>query len=327
MNQIGRDGLLPPEFEYLTNELAAFRKQFRFIDRNVFVMMPFQAPAADQIYNAARDAIEHYGLVALRADQRQFSPWLWWNVVTYMFGSSYGIAIYQPEGKVPFNPNVSIEAGFMLARGVPVLLLANKKLKSRPVDFSGRTFRPFDPEDIARTVHDVVSDWIEHDISYYSHEGKKLITFVSLGGTCRCVMAKAILSDRLQRKGVMTAVVEAAAAADPVQTEISPSAVIALEEIGCGAWIEHHRPRKMCQYLRDKSDLIIALTDSPIGVTDSKKVVTDRVLFGAAVPNPAPDNRDSASLKKYRDARIAIESAIDNHFDEILDRAGARPIV
>ena len=51
-----------------------------------------------------------------------------------MIGSSYGIVIYEPKDDIPFNPNVSIEAGFMMALDRPVLLLANEMLPALRVD-------------------------------------------------------------------------------------------------------------------------------------------------------------------------------------------------
>ena len=84
-------------------------------------MMPFSTPTAESMYEAVAKELDDHGLIALRADMKAFSPVLWWNVVTYMLGSSYGIVIYEPTSNVPFNPNVSIEAGFMLALDRPVL--------------------------------------------------------------------------------------------------------------------------------------------------------------------------------------------------------------
>jgi hypothetical protein len=188
---------LPNGFKHLDQWYSKFLQQFPQVARNVFIMMPFTTPRTDQIYKTIVRAIEHYGLIPLRADLKTFVPVLWWNIQTYMVGSSYGIAIYEPEGDIPFNPNVSIEAGFMLALDHQVLLLANQKLDRLPVDFSGHVYRRFDEDDVENSVYRAVSDWITRDISYVNYGNKKLIVFVSLGGTCRCVMAKAILEDRL----------------------------------------------------------------------------------------------------------------------------------
>jgi protein-tyrosine-phosphatase len=319
---------LPNGFKHLDQWYSKFLQQFPQVARNVFIMIPFTTPRTDQIYKTIVRAIEHYGLIPLRADLKTFVPVLWWNIQTYMVGSSYGIVIYEPDGDIPFNPNVSIEAGFMLALDHQVLLLANQKLDRLPVDFSGHVYRRFDENDLENSVYRAVSDWVTRDISYVDYGDKKLIVFVSLGGTCRCVMAKAILEDRLyQFKLTTTVAVEAAAAAEPHHTKISASAVNALDEIKCAEWVENHRPRKLSPYLQDRADLIITLTDGGLSrpADQPDKVITDLDLFGRRITNPYPDDEDAQALEKYRAARREIETAIDGNLNRILDLAGARP--
>jgi protein-tyrosine-phosphatase len=79
--------------------------------------------------------------------------------------------------------------------------------------------------------------------------------------------------------------------------------------------------------LQDRADLIIAVTDRQLArePNTSTKVVTDEELFGVSIPNPYPDNEDEESLEKYREVCAGMERVIEEHFDEILDRAGAVP--
>jgi protein-tyrosine-phosphatase len=316
---------LPTGYEYLGQWYATFIDNFPHFARNVFVMMPFTTSITNEIYEAVARAAKHHGLVPLRADMKQFAPVVWWNVLTYMIGSSYGIVIYEPKDCIPFNPNVSIEAGFMLGVDRQVLLLANQKLTSMPIDFSGRVFRTFSDTNISQSVFQAVSDWITRDLSYFAYGDKKLIVFASLGGTCRCVMAKAILQDRLEKSKIVVAV-DAAAVADPYNAKISPSAVRVLEEVNCSEWIKDHRPRKLSAYLQDRANLVVVLTDSALRASDrSGKVVTDVGLFGRQIANPYPDNEDNESLEKYREARRAIERGIDDNFEKLLNLANARP--
>ena len=188
--------VIPAGFEYLEGAIAKFRKLYPHFDRNVFIMMPFSSPYTESIYQAITSEVEAHGLIPLRADMQTFSPMLWWNVVTYMIGSAYGITIYQQIGTIPFNPNVSIEAGFMMALDRPVLLLAESELKGLPVDFSGHIYKSFNSKSLSSSIGQAVKDWVERDLSYYNYGNKKVIVFVSIGGTCRCVMAKGILSQR-----------------------------------------------------------------------------------------------------------------------------------
>jgi protein-tyrosine-phosphatase len=318
---------LPSGFEYLNQWYEKFLNHFPHTNRNVFVMMPFTARRTNQIYEAASLAIEHHGLIPLRADLVEFTPALWWNVLIYMIGSAYGIVIYEPKDGIPFNPNVSIEAGFMLGLDRQVLLLSNQKNASLPVDFSGRKFKTFDSRNISETVNKAVSDWIEKDISYFPYGRRKLIIFTSLGGTCRCVMAKAILRDRLERLKIATATVDAAAVADPHHNRISPSAIRVLDEIGCSKWIKDDRPRKLSPYLQDRADLIIALTDSRLARAPDRpeKIITDVDLFGFRITNPYPDKEDDDSIVEYRNSRKQIAAGIDATLEKILDLSEAAP--
>lgn len=326
-----QNAVVPSGFEYVNPYLSKLLRRFPHIDRNVFVMMPFSTAASESIFAAVKSELDDHGLIPLRADRKAFSPVLWWNVVTYMLGSSYGVVIYEPNDDVPFNPNVSIEAGFMLALDRPVLFLANDRLQSLPMDFAGHIFKSYDAsgDTLEVTVRNSVKDWIQHDLSYYDYSDKKLILFVSLGGTCRCVMAKAILSDLLDKKKFSGVAVDAAAIADPHHATISASAVKAVAEIGCDRWIENLRPRKLCPYLQERADLVIAITDRPLARRpgSSDNVVTDKEFFGVNISNPYPDNEDEESLAKYRKVRDQLQDVISANLDRILERARAVPVV
>jgi protein-tyrosine-phosphatase len=322
-----QDILIPDGFGYLERYLHEFARVNPYLDRNVFIMMPFSGQPAESIFKTVAAELSHHGLVPVRADQRAFAPVLWWNIVTYMLGSSYGLVIYQPYEDITYNPNVSIEAGFMLAQDRPVLFLANESLSRLPTDFSGHIYKTYSSARRTPTVRAAVKDWIANDLSYYDYGDRKLILFLSLGGTCRCVMGKAILADLVDRHKIPGLAVDAAAVADPHHSTISPSAHRAITETHRERWIDKHRPRKLCAYLQDRANLIIMLTGGPLArsTASGSNVITDVQLFGESIPNPYPDNEDEESLTKYRAVRDQLDRLIESHFDDIVERAGARP--
>lgn len=320
--------IIPDGFHYLKPYLDHFARLHPHLDRNVFVAMPFSGSRADSIFKAVSAELSDHGLIPLRADQKAFASSLWWNVVTYMLGSSYGLAIYEPYEDIPFNPNISIEAGFMLALDRPVLLLANEKLSKLPTDFSGYIYKTYSSAgSVTRTARMGVRDWIENDLSYYDYGDRKLVLFVSLGGTCRCVMGKAILADLVDRHKIPGLAVDAAAVADPHHSAISPSALKAITETGRQKWIAKHRPRKLCAYLQNRADLIIMLTGGPLARPASvgPKVITDLELFGESVPNPYPDSEDEKSLVRYRDVRDQLDRLIEMNLNSIIEHANVWP--
>ena len=318
--------IIPAGFRYLESSLDKFARVHPHLDRNVFVAMPFSGSRADLIFKAVSAELSDHGLVPLRADQRAFASSLWWNVLTYMLGSSYGVTIYEPHEDIPFNPNVSIEAGFMLALDRPVLFLANETLSKLPTDFSGFIYKTYSSAMnlLTRTARIGVRDWIEHDLSYYDYGNKKLVLFVSLGGTCRCVMGKAILADLADRHKISGLAVDAAAVADPHHSAISPSAFKAIAETKRQEWIAEHRPRKLCAYLQKRADLIIMLTGGPLArpTPAGPRVITDLELFGESVPNPYPDTGNEESLVKYRNVRDQLDRLIEANLNSIIERAG-----
>lgn len=329
-NDRNQDFNIPPGFRQLEPFLEKFKRDYPHFDRNVFVMMPFSSPSADRIFEAVRRELEDHGLIALRADKIKYSVAVWWNIVTYMLGSSYGVVIFEAKDNVPFNPNVAAESGFMLALDRPVLFLAENKLEKLPVDYAGLHFEWFETspaEEIDVNVRSLVGDWIQNDLSYVNYGDKKLIVFVSLGGTCRCVMAKAILREMLDRHKLTGVAVEAAAIADPHHATISPSARKAIAALGQDRWIENHRPRKMSAYMQDRADLIIGLSEFPLARKPEtpQKYVMDQEIFGHSIANPYPDTEDDESLKRYVDVRDDLQRVISDNFDAILARAGATP--
>lgn len=327
MKQRKQIAYIPQGFEYLKRYVDLFLDEYPHYDRNVFVVMPFSTEASVEIYNAIEKSLYDHGLIPLRADKHAFAPALWWNVVTYMIGSSYGVVVYEPTDTITFNPNVSIEAGFMSALDKQVLFLSNGYQKTLPVDFSGHLFKTFSPSKIQDSITSAISDWVLHDISYFNYRNKKVVVFVSLGGTCRCVLAKALLSEKLYRLKVSNVVVEAAAVADPAHATISPSGVKALEEIKCESWVSQHRPRKLSPYLQKRADIIIALTDSslPRPSTPDATVITDVDLFGKIITNPYPDHEDKESLERYRKTRDELDAALDKVLPVILEKVDALP--
>lgn len=322
-----QDLVIPDGFGYLESYLQKFVRLHPYLDRNVFIMMPFSGQPAESIFKTVAEEISHHGLVPVRADQNAFAPVLWWNVVTYMLGSSYGVVVYEPHEDIAYNPNVSIEAGFMLALDRPVLFLASESLSRLPTDFSGHIYKTYSSARRTHTIRSAVRDWVANDLSYYDYGDRKLILFLSLGGTCRCVMGKAILADLVDRHKIPGVAVDAAAVADPHHSTISPSAYRAIAETNRERWIDKHRPRKLCAYLQDRADLIIMLTGGPLArsAATGSNVVTDVELFSESVPNPYPDNEDEASLAKYRAVRDQLDLLIESHFNAIIERAGARP--
>jgi len=165
---------------------------------NVFLMMRFRDTKQHQeILTAVRDALTFYGLHGLRADDKMYSDALWPNVKSYMDACDLGIAIFEQIEDDDFNPNVSLELGYMMAAKKPVLLLKERHLKSLPADVVGHLYKAFDSYDISSTIRPRILDWL-CDIGIAKSPTERIVLFVSYGGTCRCAMAKVALEQVLK---------------------------------------------------------------------------------------------------------------------------------
>lgn len=108
---------LPPGFEHLARFCPQFLQDHPNIDRNVFLMMRFRdGEQYEQIDRTLRQEMGKYGLNVLRADDKDYTGDLWENVCLYMFGSRYGVAVFEEIDEREFNPSVALELGFMLAQ-------------------------------------------------------------------------------------------------------------------------------------------------------------------------------------------------------------------
>jgi hypothetical protein len=145
----------------LSDSLTFFRQDHPVANDTCFIMMRFdETEARGRITSAVKRSLADWGLVGLRADDRQYHDELFSNVVTYLHGCGTGIAVYEVSEAMTFNPNISLEVGYMLALGKPVLLLKDKNLSVLHADLIGRLYKEFDPANPNDTIPIAVERWL-----------------------------------------------------------------------------------------------------------------------------------------------------------------------
>lgn len=138
-----------------------FREDHPDPRRAAFVMMRFgDTEAHSQIMAGIHAALSPYGIRALRSDQREYHEDLLYNVLTYVYGSGFGIAVFERIEAEEFNPNVALEVGYMMALGKPVCLLKDRTLRTLHTDLVGRLYRAFDPQYPVRTIAPELNNWL-----------------------------------------------------------------------------------------------------------------------------------------------------------------------
>jgi hypothetical protein len=146
----------------ITESLARFRLDFPDSTRLAFVMMQFsKSPAHQKILSGVRTALDPHGLVALRADDKQYHDDLCFNILTYIYGSRFGIAVFERIEAEAFNPNVSLEVGYMLALGKSVCFLKDRTLRTLHTDLVGKLYRSFDPQNPEESIPPELFAWMD----------------------------------------------------------------------------------------------------------------------------------------------------------------------
>jgi len=146
----------------ITESLARFRSDFPDPTRLAFVMMQFgSSPAHQGLVQGIRGALDHHGMIALRADDKQYHEDVYYNILTYIHGCRFGIAVFERIDANTFNPNVSLEIGYMKGLNKSVCLLKDKTLLVLHTDLVGKLYREFDTQDPYNTIPPVLYAWMD----------------------------------------------------------------------------------------------------------------------------------------------------------------------
>ena len=137
----------------IKDSLARFVDDFRSQKKTAFLMMKFEdTPDHRGIVKAIKRVLEKVGMASVRADETEYHSDLYWNIMTYIYGCNFGIAVFDRVSSNDFNPNVAYEVGYLTALGKPVCLLKDKTLVTLHADLVGKLYRPFSTRDPAKTI-------------------------------------------------------------------------------------------------------------------------------------------------------------------------------
>jgi hypothetical protein len=150
----------------LREPLTKFYKDHRQNNKCAFLMMKYEdSPIQSKIVQELRNLFKKHDLELLRADDKYYSDELLTNIRTYMHGCGFGVAIFDRINSEEFNPNVSLEIGYMMALKKPILFLKDITLKSLQTDLVGKLYEEFDFQNSKRSFDKSVSKWLkQHDL-------------------------------------------------------------------------------------------------------------------------------------------------------------------
>ena len=151
----------PPE---LLASLASFRKLFPDPAKCVFLMLQFgSSPPSKAMVDTIKAALKARGFTGLRADDYKFSKILWLNIATYLHGCGAGIAIFDRVESDSYNPNVALEAGYMIALGKHIGFFKERTVRGLQSDLAGHIWTAFEIHDPA-SIWKAVNDWLRDDL-------------------------------------------------------------------------------------------------------------------------------------------------------------------
>lgn len=148
-------------FPEIATGLEKFRADFPVGTKTAFIIMQFGGTKPHEaVVQCIKEKLSSHGITALRADDKDYMDDLFPNIKTYMHACDFGIAVFDRITEDDFNPNVSLEVGYMLGMGKNVLLLKDKTLKYLQTDLTGKLYKPFDTTDVPNTMPEQIEKWL-----------------------------------------------------------------------------------------------------------------------------------------------------------------------
>jgi len=138
-----------------------FRQDYPITSKTAFIMMRFSStPNHNAIVTEIKRILLKHDIIGLRADDKEYSDDLFSNIRTYMHCCNFGIAVFERLLDDTFNPNVSLEVGYMMGINKSVCLLKDSTLPSLTSDLVGKLYKSFDTQRIGETLEAELEKWL-----------------------------------------------------------------------------------------------------------------------------------------------------------------------
>lgn len=149
---------------HIAKSVGRIRADYRG-QKIAFLIMRFGAGKHyDAIVKAVKQTLADRGIVVLRADEKQYHSDLYYNILSYIYASDFGIAVFERINNDDYNPNVAFEVGYMFGINKEVCLLKERSLGCLHTDIIGRIYKEFDIQDIESTIAGNLLQWYDDNI-------------------------------------------------------------------------------------------------------------------------------------------------------------------
>ena len=193
---------------------------------------------------------------------------------------------------------------------------------------------------IAAIVAGIILDWLNHwkkkkpsvitgfiGRLFRKDSNKKILIYLSSGGTCRDPMAKAITSKELENKEIDFRLrVEGMGLGPLSSNDVSFAAKYAIKALYNEDLLQAYKPEQVSKELLDEADLILVMDH---GLMEHKllqpilprgKTYVFKEFFGLRgdIEDPYPDGKDQEALARYLKCATEMRSIIKNGLDRLL---------
>lgn len=126
-----------------------------------FIMMQFgKTSEHESILKNLRITLEANGLTGVRADDKIYHNDNYYNILTYLHGCGFGIAVIEKITQKTFNANIQFEIGYLSGLNKQVCLLKEKSMKKLPSDLIGKLYQEFDINNCTASINSVLTHWL-----------------------------------------------------------------------------------------------------------------------------------------------------------------------
>ena len=155
-----KGALHPPE---ITTGIEKFKVDYpEGQKKTAFIIMQFGNTLSHiNIVNQIKSTLSKHGIIGVRADDKEYLDDLLANIKVYMHACDFGIGVFERITEDNFNPNVSLEVGYMMGMRKEVLLLKDQTLKGLQTDLAGKLYKLFDTLDIEKTLPEQIEKWLK----------------------------------------------------------------------------------------------------------------------------------------------------------------------
>lgn len=148
--------------EEIRESIKKFRKDYPVRSDVAFIVMQYgESKAYNDILKIIKETLNKYNISGVIANDKEYHEELYYNVLTYIYGCDFGIAVFERIEEDNFNPNVALEVGYLLALKKPVCLLKDKTLPFLHTDIVGKIYRAFNTRKPKETISKVLIKWME----------------------------------------------------------------------------------------------------------------------------------------------------------------------